>query len=278
MVTLSLRKTAGGLGAGGSGVRYLVDHVLGQGTTNGSNIGQRIMYLVLHIFTIRLEETEGPALLADRAADPELDAWCSDREGLGLAARRYTMRYTRDGYTDDACMCAMGLATYVRMLRAWRWTTTELRIIMAAARKRQGPTQAKLLGLKLSASLGVAWIPTDKLMRALRDLQLTVAGLATIEVYQSLLGLLLHLSFLAGLRRTAFYGMWAPFKAGGAGGAWPSNAAYRRGAHRVTRLAVLGVASAAEQREWGALHGGDCPLLPRPSHDRHRPCGRGISP
>jgi hypothetical protein len=63
MVTLSLRRMAGALGPRGTRVRYLVDHVLGQGTTNGSNVGQRIMYLVLHIFTLRLEETEGPALL-----------------------------------------------------------------------------------------------------------------------------------------------------------------------------------------------------------------------
>ena len=44
------------------------------------------MYLVLHIFMLRLEETEGPALHTDRATDPELDAWASDRERATSAA------------------------------------------------------------------------------------------------------------------------------------------------------------------------------------------------
>ena len=211
MITLELDRLAASPESPAE-LRYLVDHQLGQGTINGSNIGQRLGYLVLHIYRYNLSLTEGAALAADRATNEILDGWCARREARGLVARRDTSHL----YTDDALLGLLSVAVAERGLVAWRTTCSRMRVIMAQAEKRQGPTNIIFLGLGLCSTLGIGYVPLDKLMRAVASLKLVVAGEITIDQYQSLLGLLLHLAFISGQRRSSMYGMWSPFGAGGA--------------------------------------------------------------
>jgi hypothetical protein len=72
------------------------------------------------------------------------------------------------------------------------------------------------LGTCFNYSLGIAFIGEDKLQRALAQLLSLARGELAASIYRSLVGLLLHLAFLAGMRPSATHGMFTPMMEGGA--------------------------------------------------------------
>ena len=102
------------------------------------------------------------------------------------------------------------------MCRAWDTTTSRIGLLMADAEKRQVGSHIVSLGICLVSSLGVAYVPEDKAVRALTDLQLLCVGQLAVDLYRSLLGLLQHVLFLADMRRSAMYGMYTPLLESGA--------------------------------------------------------------
>ena len=76
-------------------LRYIVEKVLGQGTVPGSNWGQRLCELVLHMWDTVFEVLDGSHTAAQRLNSPGLDGWFARREAVGLASRLHS----RGGYT-----------------------------------------------------------------------------------------------------------------------------------------------------------------------------------
>jgi hypothetical protein len=192
-------------------LRFIVEEVLGQGTTPGSNYAQRVLELVLHIYRRNLDSISADAVAAERAARPAVDTWCCYREALSrrTGGRDEARWHCEQGYTDDTHAHGVGTQGTIRMFRAHDLTTTRIRLIMAGAEKTQIGAHTRTLGLCLNSGLGIAFIPEDKALRALAALDALVLGLLMISDYRSLLGLLEHLLFLANMRRSAMYGMYA---------------------------------------------------------------------
>ena len=103
----------------------------------------------------------------------------------------------------------------VLMLRVWHWVTASARLLMAIPAKQQLGTCVKWLGVRIAAGLGIAYVPPDKQQRAVSGIREARSGRATVDGYRQLLGLLVHCLFLAGMRRSALYGLFSPFQRGG---------------------------------------------------------------
>ena len=87
---------------------------------------------------------------------------------------------------------------------------------MADASKRMLGVHDISLGTCFNYSLGIAFIGEEKRKRALDQLLCLLLGELAVSVYRSLVGLLLHLSFLAGMRPSATHGLFTPMMDGGA--------------------------------------------------------------
>ena len=74
---------------------------------------------------------------------------------------------------------------------------------MADASKRILGVHDISLGTCFNYSLGIAFVGEDKLKRALAQLLSLARGELAASIYRSLVGLLLHLAFLAGMRPSA---------------------------------------------------------------------------
>ena len=212
-ITLAFEKE----GEGDPELRFVVEKVLGQGTFPGSNWGQRFADLVLFIFRRNLAELAAPAIAAARAARPALDTVLRARERLSeQTGRDEALLSCCAGYTDDTHATALGAPLFKLVCRAWDTTTSRIGLLMADAEKRQVGSHIVSLGICLVSSLGVAYVPEDKAVRALTDLQLLCVGQLAVDLYRSLLGLLQHVLFLADMRRSAMYGMYTPLLESGA--------------------------------------------------------------
>ena len=69
-------------------------------------------------------------------------------------------------YTDDPVVVVVGADRALRALRVWRGLTDDVRLIMAIAEKRTLGSWTLWLGVILVASLGLAVVPTGKILRA----------------------------------------------------------------------------------------------------------------
>jgi hypothetical protein len=193
-------------------LRYIVEKVLGQGTVPGSNWGQRLCELVLHMWDTVFEVLDGSHTAAQRLNSPGLDGWFARREAAGLASRLHS----RGGYTDDTKFRFVGPERARRGAKAWCFVTKGFRTIMADASKRMLGVHDISLGTCFNYSLGIAFVGEDKLKRALAQLLSLARGELAASIYRSLVGLLLHLAFLAGMRPSATHGMFTPMMEGGA--------------------------------------------------------------
>ena len=193
-------------------LRFIVEKVLGQGTVPGSNWGQRLCELVLHMWDVVFDVLDGAYTSAQRRDSPGLDGWFLRREAAGLVSRLHS----RGGYTDDTKFRFVGPERARRGAKAWCFVTKGFRTIMADASKRMLGVHDVSLGTCFNYSLGIAFIGEEKRKRALDQLLCLLLGELAVSIYRSLVGLLLHLSFLAGLRPSATHGLFTPMMDGGA--------------------------------------------------------------
>jgi len=193
-------------------LRFVVEKVLGQGTVPGSNWGQRLCELVLHMWDVVFDVLDGAYTAEQRRDSAELDGWFSRREAAGLVSRLHS----RGGYTDDTKFRFVGPERARRGAKAWCFVTKGFRTIMADASKRMLGVHDISLGTCFNYSLGIAFIGEEKRKRALDQLLSLLSGELAVSIYRSLVGLLLHLSFLAGMRPSATHGLFTPMMDGGA--------------------------------------------------------------
>ena len=66
------------------------------------------------------------------------------------------------------------------------------------------------LGVNFNMTLGAAFLEQEKVERTLERLRLLVVGQLEVGDYRSLLGLMLHVAFLADLKFSELHGMFAP--------------------------------------------------------------------
>ncbi|KAL1510835.1 hypothetical protein AB1Y20_007118 [Prymnesium parvum] len=81
---------------------------------------------------------------------------------------------------------------------------------MAIVQKHGLGQQVTVQGCRINTGLGVIYVPEDKLQRALREIDATVAGPVSVRAYHSLISFLQSLTCVVGASRSASYGLFAP--------------------------------------------------------------------
>lgn len=196
-------------------------HVLGYGVVPASNICQRTAHLLTFIWMARMEIEAKPIVEAMLVQHPFLRRWCADRRahfGASPAQSRTfeSVRFnqvrfwTFSMYTDDGHQAMLGVQLAVLGLRIWRDMTNSLKLQMALVQKHGLGQQVVVQGVAVNAGLGVAFVPPDKLRRALSAIELALKGEITVAEYRSLLGLLQSLLFIAGMSKASTYGLYTP--------------------------------------------------------------------
>jgi site-specific DNA-cytosine methylase len=186
---------------------FAAEYIMTFGLRPASGIAQRFADAIRHIWLSKMDAAEQSHICDLRASNSKFDAWCSKHtEPVRLAVSLV--------YTDDMLFLVVGAERMARALRIWSETVHSLGLMMAGPEKRQCGTWVEWLGAGISSSLGVGWVPTTKVLKALSKLQQTCYGTILVHEYHSLLGLLEHLVFLIGLTRSNMYHMWSPFRKG----------------------------------------------------------------
>uniref|UniRef100_A0A7S4JZ92 DUF4326 domain-containing protein n=1 Tax=Prymnesium polylepis TaxID=72548 RepID=A0A7S4JZ92_9EUKA len=114
-------------------LRYLVERVLGQGTVPGSNLGQRLCELVLHMWDFVFAVLAHGIVDGMRRACQALDDHLLQRAVAGLS----TCLHARGGYTDDCRLRFVGPTLARAGAKAWFFVTKGFRVLMADETKRQ---------------------------------------------------------------------------------------------------------------------------------------------
>ena len=206
---------------------FVSEQVLGFGLSPASNIAQRWAYAIMHLLTVKMDESE--ALFPPKPGSP-LQKWSSERAKLlGPSQGKF---YFTHMYTDDPIMVVIGVDRMVRLLAAWHWLTTSMNAITAVAKKRNLGCSAKWLGSQICTTLGASYIPPDKSIRAIAALNKATQATLTIEEWRSLLGLLEHLMWVKSGQRQFMYGMYSAFVEGGQAQFGPAHI------YRPTRLVI----------------------------------------
>ncbi|MGA1354443.1 MAG: hypothetical protein ACO32I_06685, partial [Candidatus Limnocylindrus sp.] len=200
-------------------LRSVLAHVLGYGLTPASNVCQRTAHLLTFVWLARMEVEARAIVAALSIQHPFLARWLAERRRYfgrpalneydrvsSCQARLWTMSM----YTDDGHQALLGVQLAVCGLRVWREITGSLKLQMAIIQKHGLGQQVTVQGVVVNAGLGIAYVPTDKMRRALTTVQAALDGRISIAEYRSLVGLLQSLLFVAGMDKTSMYGMYAP--------------------------------------------------------------------
>ena len=213
-IILELEKVA----ADNPQLRYAVEKVVGQGTFVGSGHGQRLCYLVIHMWEIVFEIFDHDLLESDLASSSALRDIKARREAAGL---RFQL-HAKGGYTDDVRLRMVGPIRGRNGTRAWCFVTKGLRVLMAQIEKRQLGLHDLSLGVHHQLTLGISYMDVEKRDRTRVQLRSLIAGKLPVDEYRSLVGLLLHISFLSGMGKASTHGMFTPFMPNGALSRGPS--------------------------------------------------------
>ena len=201
----------------------LAEYVLGFGLSPNSNICQRHAYLLVFKWFAAMEKAAAPIVAALRRRYPPVAAWL-DWRAANLEPRKgkhvdpclrlrfaQARLWTASMFTDDLHEAALGVDLTILALRVWRQVTTGLNLTMAIVLKHEIGQCVKTQGVMLHTGLGIAYVPQDKLRRALSELHKVATGSILLRDYRSLVGLLQSLLFLVAMRRSATYGLYTPF-------------------------------------------------------------------
>merc|ERR1712086_907123 len=118
--------------------------------------------------------------------------------------------YTSLMYTDDVVHVVVGVPRALRLIREWHAFLEEVGLMMAIPEKRTLGVWAPWLGINFYPMLGLATVPTAKLLRAVDAVQDTLEGSITFDKYRSLVGLLEHIRSLFGYKKNIMFGLYEP--------------------------------------------------------------------
>lgn len=200
---------------------FITENVLGFGYVPASNIAQRFAYLLCYIWHVEMQRAARSIVAALRLAYPAIDTWLKQREQLnpptlpvGLKAKVWRRWYeqsklwTMSMYTDDSHQGFVGRELTICGARVWWSVTHKLRLTMAIVLKFGIGSSVLTQGIILNSSLGLGIVPSDKRRRAEVDLRRTDEGAIKNSEFVSVRGLLQSILFIAGMRRSAMYGLY----------------------------------------------------------------------
>ena len=198
----------------------LAEGVLGYGLFPGSEVAQRHAYLLTFVWLVKMFERSVPVVDALCQQYPIIEQWLKDRRAAleppdnsldATAAVRYGQArlFSASQYTDDGHKLTLGVDLTVLGLRVELEIKHDLKLDMAIVQKQSLGQYGTNQGIRLHTGLGLSYVPEDKLRRAFSGIDAAEAGSSTPREYQSTVGLLQSLLFVAGMRRSSTYGLWA---------------------------------------------------------------------
>ena len=200
----------------------VAESVLGYGLFPASEVCQRHAYWLTFLWLVEMLMRSRPIVAALCMRFPVLARWRderqrhlepppSERDPTERVRLAQTCFWAMSMYSDDSHQKILGCELTVLGLRVWIEITSKLNLTMAIVQKQMIGQNVLNQGLRFHSGLGITYVPADKLRRCFESIRLTARGLATLREYHSLLGLLQSLLFVVGLRRSAMFGLWAPF-------------------------------------------------------------------
>ena len=202
----------------------VAEGALGYGLFPGSEICQRHAYLLCFVHTVEMMVRSAPIVAAMERRYPLLREWRERRSVLEpspdtadpTAAVRYgqSRLYTTSMYSDDGFKLALGVDLAVLSLTIEIEIMGELKLPLAIVSKQSLGQAGTNQGIRFHTGFGIAYIPQDKSRRAHAGIAAAKAHQATPREYHSTLGLLQSLLFVAGMSRSATFGLWSVFAGG----------------------------------------------------------------
>eukprot|EP00965_Chrysotila_dentata_P064541 2140194-Pleurochrysis_carterae.AAC.1 len=95
-------------------------------------------------------------------------------------------------YTDDTFLAAVGTKRLVALLRSWHKITRAVGLTMAIPKKGRAGSSVLWLGIVFIAGAGVNFLPRDKAVRAVANMQRMLAHAADTAALRKLCCLLQH--------------------------------------------------------------------------------------
>ena len=225
LITLELDlliKRAGMLRQSSPRLCQVAEGVLGYGLFPASEVSQRHAYWLTFLWLVEMLKRSKSIVEALCEKYPVLRRWRDERkqrleppsdsrdptEAVRLAQSCF---WSMSMYTDDSHQKILGCDLTILGLRVWLEITSELNLTMAIVMKQMIGQCVTNQGLRFHSGLGIVYVPSDKLRRCFEGITRIEKGHATLREYHSILGLLQSLLFVVGMRRSATFGMWAPF-------------------------------------------------------------------
>ena len=188
--------------------RFAYDTVLGFGVKMASNIAQRFADLIAQIFRRKLAPVVAAIAHKLCQQSSEFAGWWEHRKALGTEQAFLTAFFM---YTDDPIILCLGPVMTYEALKCWSWVCRSSGAMMAIPEKRTLGTSALWIGIQFFASLGLAVVPAQKVLRAVLSVDEAISAPVTVGDYRSLLGFLQHVRDILFLRGDKMYGLYRPF-------------------------------------------------------------------
>jgi len=194
----------------------IFEQCLSMGTSPSSNIAQRMLTEATLSFEEDFNSTDLPVIDAMCASNARFAKMVEARKKLSARTGHCELALLKVlGFTDDCLLCIVGAARCVRGLVAWRrhMGPDGANFLMARVEKRQLGVSCTFIGGSLLVPGLLAYVSTEKRLRAARGLSSFLGGDLAVGEYRKLLGLLNHLVCVLAMPYYVMYGMYASLDA-----------------------------------------------------------------
>ena len=197
-------------GGAAASVSCMSEEAMAMGFTVSSQIAQRLANAIMQAFSIELEKREAVFSALESEATK---AWLRARTALagddyGSQARLFDCAC----YTDDPLLMVIGVERAVRALKLWHSMVgpSGLNLAYAKDHKWQAGHKVVWLGAALSPALGLAWVPPNKVVRAVSEMAAAREGSLDVQHYRKLLGFVEHILGIMQLNEDVLGLLYAP--------------------------------------------------------------------
>ena len=192
-------------------VTFAYDTVLGFGIKMASNIAQKFADFLVHVMRQQLQPVMESLTGKLCGANSQFAQWWSHRCSLGEGQAVLAAMLM---YCDDSCIMCVGADMTYEALKAWHWLSSSSSTMMAIREKRTLGISAKWIGIRFFSALGIAIIPSQKVLRACGLMEAAMGSSLNSDQYRNLIGFLEHVRSVLFLKGDKMYGLYDPLSQG----------------------------------------------------------------
>jgi hypothetical protein len=187
------------------GGKWVVNYCMTFGIAPSSNIAQRAINMLVHVFLEDFAIIDEPFLAEEERKFPAFAEWRQQRRELGTLQDQLVFMLA---YTDDPLWFIAGADRCVRCVKLWSCILHKFGLIPAGPEKHQIGLGVTWNGMVVHGFFSLTIIPERKSLKALSGLVLALSGGMNSADARSLIGLLEHCRHAAGVLTHRLYPMW----------------------------------------------------------------------